>query len=338
MDFAIHPTAGEMVAATHGRSLWILDISALRQLTPDAIKADAALYRPTSAIRWKAEPARGRTNRRFAGENPTAGGKVYYSLAKKAEKVSLKVLDVDGKTVLRDLTASTEPGLHAATWPLNRTGGGRGGAGGGGGGGGGGGRRTAPGGRSRSRHDPPALDRRDPGRREHGRRPRRRERERLRPDPAAASRLLRRRHLRPRHPPRHLPRRPHGRRQGIHPDHPRRGRPQCSPRRDHGGRGRPHRRDEGRRRGGRGGRRARSGRAASGSTTDRRPTPARRPLLEGKACPGRGPPASPVFGATSLTAAAPARGRIRAEGSAGSRLRGEPWPGRFSIIRIIIVP
>jgi hypothetical protein len=38
-EIAVHPTAGEIVAATHGRSLWILDVTALRQLTAEAMKA-----------------------------------------------------------------------------------------------------------------------------------------------------------------------------------------------------------------------------------------------------------------------------------------------------------
>jgi photosystem II stability/assembly factor-like uncharacterized protein len=135
-EFAIHPTAGEIVAATHGRSLWILDVSALRQLTPETLKAVAFLYQPNSAVRWKNEPNRGRTNRRFAGDNPQRGAMIYYTLANKAEKASLKVLDVDGKTVLRELSVSTQPGLHASNWALNRAatnaggGGGRGGRGG----------------------------------------------------------------------------------------------------------------------------------------------------------------------------------------------------------------
>src|SRR5438105_5592637 len=77
-EFAIHPTAGEVVAATHGRSLWICDVSALRQITPEARKADAFLYKPTSAIRWRPEPTHGRSGRRFVGENPPAGAMIYY--------------------------------------------------------------------------------------------------------------------------------------------------------------------------------------------------------------------------------------------------------------------
>ena len=37
--FAQHATAGEMVAGTHGRSLWVLDVTALRQMTKETIEA-----------------------------------------------------------------------------------------------------------------------------------------------------------------------------------------------------------------------------------------------------------------------------------------------------------
>ncbi len=118
-EFAQHPTAGEIVAATHGRSLWILDVSALRQLTPPALQADAQLYRPMTAVRWRLEPSRGRTNRRFIGENPPVGAALYYSLTHKVNKASLKVLDIDGRLV-RELKVETTPGLHKTVWNLTR--------------------------------------------------------------------------------------------------------------------------------------------------------------------------------------------------------------------------
>jgi photosystem II stability/assembly factor-like uncharacterized protein len=116
-EFAIHPTAGEIVAATHGRSLWILDVTALRQLTPQALKADARLYQPATAVREHMEPSRGQTNRRFAGENPPQGAVIWYSLGKKASKASLKVVDIEGQLV-RELKAETQPGLHKIVWNL----------------------------------------------------------------------------------------------------------------------------------------------------------------------------------------------------------------------------
>ncbi|MFL6183195.1 MAG: hypothetical protein ACJ73J_12940, partial [Actinomycetes bacterium] len=116
-EFAIHPTAGEIVAATHGRSLWVLDISALRQLKPDQIAQAPVLYQPSTTMRWRSEPAHGRTNRRFSGQNPTIGAQLYYSVPKTAEKVSLKIIDIAGNT-LRELPGKKEAGLNRITWDL----------------------------------------------------------------------------------------------------------------------------------------------------------------------------------------------------------------------------
>ena len=116
-EFAIHPTAGEIVAATHGRSLWVLDVSALRQLKPDQLVSAPVLYQPNTTMRWRSVPAHARTNRRFNGQNPTLGAQIYYSLPKSAEKVSLKILDIAGNT-LRELPGSKNPGLNRITWDL----------------------------------------------------------------------------------------------------------------------------------------------------------------------------------------------------------------------------
>jgi photosystem II stability/assembly factor-like uncharacterized protein len=116
-EFALHPTTGEVVAATHGRSLWVLDISALRQLKPENLADKPALYEPTAIVRWRGEPIRGGTNRRFIGQNPQRGAQLYYSLPKKAEKVELKIVDISGAT-LRELPVSKEAGLYRITWDL----------------------------------------------------------------------------------------------------------------------------------------------------------------------------------------------------------------------------
>jgi photosystem II stability/assembly factor-like uncharacterized protein len=122
-ELAIHPTAGEMVAATHGRSLWVVDISALRQMTPEAVRSTAHLYAPPPAIRWRSEPdvggGMGAGSKKFVGQNPPRGVAIYYSLGKKAEKTSLKVLDYAGQTV-RELNTNGDTGLHKVVWDMRR--------------------------------------------------------------------------------------------------------------------------------------------------------------------------------------------------------------------------
>jgi uncharacterized membrane protein YgcG len=152
-DLFVHPTAGELIAGTHGRGVWIVDVSALREITPEVLTAKASLLDPHPAIDWGyAGPNRGDQygNQRFTGDPAPSGAMLYYTLTGPAESVSLRVIDINGDTIA-DLGGETAPGLHRANWNLRRTGGGqaRGGRGGGqarGGRGGGGGRRGGRGG------------------------------------------------------------------------------------------------------------------------------------------------------------------------------------------------
>jgi len=119
-EVAVHPTAGEIVAATHGRSLWILDVTVLRQMTPEIVRSDRPhLFKPNTAIRWPIEPRHGGTNRRFVGQNPPPGAQIFYKLAQKAGKVTLTVFDIEGNAV-RQFNGPTDPGLHRLTWDLTR--------------------------------------------------------------------------------------------------------------------------------------------------------------------------------------------------------------------------
>jgi photosystem II stability/assembly factor-like uncharacterized protein len=114
-EVAVHPTAGEIVAATHGRSLWILDVTALRQMASEAVKEKPTLYKPNTLTRWQDMPGRGRSGRRFVGQNPPTQAQVYYSLPKKAEKAALRFHDIDGKKV-GEMNVPTDAGLHKVQW------------------------------------------------------------------------------------------------------------------------------------------------------------------------------------------------------------------------------
>lgn len=120
-EVAIHPKVEEIAVATHGRSIWILDIPLLRQIKEDTIKNDPVLFKPGNVTRWRSEVGRGGTTRRFVGDNPVNGAVLYYYLPKKVEKASIKILDVEGKTI-REINGSTEPGLNKVVWNLTRAG------------------------------------------------------------------------------------------------------------------------------------------------------------------------------------------------------------------------
>jgi hypothetical protein len=116
-EIAQHPTCGDVVAGTHGRSLWVLNVAALRQMTAEGVSGEPRLYQPASAVYWRPEPRRGSGTRRYVGENPPSDAEIYYSLPKEEERVRLRVTDQAGETV-RELDAQTGAGLHRASWDL----------------------------------------------------------------------------------------------------------------------------------------------------------------------------------------------------------------------------
>src|SRR5204863_5443535 len=104
-------------------------------------KGKTALLSPSPAIAWQRQnPIPFYSSHRvFNGQNPPRGAMIDYVLGKKAEKVSLVIKDVTGRTV-KELQPSTDAGYHRATWEFDLarapgSGGGRGPGGGGGGGG-----------------------------------------------------------------------------------------------------------------------------------------------------------------------------------------------------------
>ena len=57
-DLQIHPRDRELIAATHGRSFWIVDIAPLSQLNSRVMAANAFLFEPKPAFAWAEEPLR----------------------------------------------------------------------------------------------------------------------------------------------------------------------------------------------------------------------------------------------------------------------------------------
>jgi photosystem II stability/assembly factor-like uncharacterized protein len=166
-DFAFHDN--DLIVATHGRGFWVLDdISALRQMSPDVMSADATLFKPADAVILPPSTDDGTPTQKDEpeAENPPYGAIIdYYLKAAAAGPVTLEILNGGGTTVRRFSSADPVPtpdpntlavnaiwqraqdppsaaaGMHRFVWDLRPAppegGRGRGGRGGGGGGGGG---------------------------------------------------------------------------------------------------------------------------------------------------------------------------------------------------------
>jgi photosystem II stability/assembly factor-like uncharacterized protein len=91
----------DLVAATHGRSFWILDdVSPLRQLSTKIADEDFHLFQPAPATRLHFPDQVDR--RRPVGDNPPKGAILYYYLKSKPadqEEITIDILDAQGKRV-----------------------------------------------------------------------------------------------------------------------------------------------------------------------------------------------------------------------------------------------
>jgi hypothetical protein len=95
----------DLVAATYGRSIWILDdISPLRQMTPEIASEPVHIFKPGDAIRVRRNI---NTGTPFPpemphGDNPPDGAVIYYNLGTPAAHVALEVVDAAGRVVRHD--------------------------------------------------------------------------------------------------------------------------------------------------------------------------------------------------------------------------------------------
>jgi hypothetical protein len=99
-DLDVH--GNDLVAATYGRSLWILDdISPLRQVGSEA--ASAQLFKPANAVRthWDVHPDTPVPNETAHGENPPDGTIIDYYLKSVPKNISLEIRDARGNVVRR---------------------------------------------------------------------------------------------------------------------------------------------------------------------------------------------------------------------------------------------
>lgn len=141
-DFAVH--GDDLIAATFGRGLWILDdISPLRELSAKALAAPVYFFKPQTAtrVRWDNNQETPLSPEFPASDNPPDGATLYYTLKAPAKgEVTLEVVDSKGNRIRHYSSKpgaasglvgnapdywfsepsllSTTPGLHRFVWDL----------------------------------------------------------------------------------------------------------------------------------------------------------------------------------------------------------------------------
>ena len=123
-DLVVHPRERDLVIATHGRSLYVLDdIRPFEQLDAEARAKDIVLFPVRPAFGrypmpgW--EECEGST--RFRGANPPPGALLTFWVKDPShDPVKIEIKNAEGQTVAK-LTAPALPGLGRVAWDLKPT-------------------------------------------------------------------------------------------------------------------------------------------------------------------------------------------------------------------------
>jgi hypothetical protein len=119
-DLQIHPRERDLVVATHGRSIYVLDdVTPIAQLTPEVRDKRLYLFEPMPATpRLYAGRNYGGGAGIFRAPNPPMGAAITYWLRDgNPDGVKLRISDASGAT-LRELSGPGRPGLNRVTWDL----------------------------------------------------------------------------------------------------------------------------------------------------------------------------------------------------------------------------
>jgi photosystem II stability/assembly factor-like uncharacterized protein len=120
-DLAVHPRENDLIIATHGRGIWILDdITPLRALTPEVLAAELAILPTRPAVQWIGGGMSWFAgNDEYVGPNPPEAATIVYYQKRRHIFGDLKVevYDQDGQ-LITTLPGGKLRGINRVDWPM----------------------------------------------------------------------------------------------------------------------------------------------------------------------------------------------------------------------------
>jgi photosystem II stability/assembly factor-like uncharacterized protein len=121
-DLVVHPRTSDLVLATHGRGIWIIDdISPLRALTPAAMSQEAGFLPMPAAVQWmETNGGWAEGDGSFTGPSHTTEAFIpYYQRSRHIfGDLKIEIFDAQGKLV-DTVAASKRRGVSRATWSMH---------------------------------------------------------------------------------------------------------------------------------------------------------------------------------------------------------------------------
>ena len=121
-DILVHPRERDLILATHGRSLFVLDDAGpLAQLTAEVVAKDAHLFAPRTAVGTYLLPGFADwagTTGIYRGANPAEGAILTYWIKEDTGEPVKIAVEGPGERPVANLTGSSHVGLNRINWDL----------------------------------------------------------------------------------------------------------------------------------------------------------------------------------------------------------------------------
>lgn len=116
-DLVIHPRENDLVIGTHGRGIFIADISPLQELNKEVLNSSAYLFDIESKVKWGNYFSNNSPYTNYDGESEANGIHInFYS--KKETKATVKVYK--GERMIQSMDITTKPGLNQTIWNMDQ--------------------------------------------------------------------------------------------------------------------------------------------------------------------------------------------------------------------------
>ena len=119
-DLRVHPRDHELIAATHGRGIWIADVSALEQMNDKVVAEDVHLFSSPTSYQFGDKPVEGQSqgHQVFEAMSPPYGAVITYRLASRQQGVKIAIVDATGDTI-QTLNGPGAAGINRIAWNYN---------------------------------------------------------------------------------------------------------------------------------------------------------------------------------------------------------------------------
>lgn len=120
-DLLVHPRDGELVVGTHGRGIYIADVTPLEEMNEKVLAQDFYLFEPKPAVKWTTRLEKDAASTNFDGQGRPNGVVInYYQKAAAAGDIAIQVMQ-GARVVAETKKAPNAAGMNQVVWNIRYT-------------------------------------------------------------------------------------------------------------------------------------------------------------------------------------------------------------------------